>query len=747
MNVLTNKKPVIELDGFNGLYARGAYESCPADHLTDCMNCTFPGPKQVTIREPITVSSTIAGRSIISYFVAQTAAGPRLLTLNLTGNFYDESIGPTLLGNFAGADDFVAINLFGRTYISFKAKGKALTGTVIYYYDGTTFIPAAGAAPLTGPTLAQVSAGNVGPGTYKVAISFQSPTGYLTPPSPLASITTVGSNDIELSAIPTVPNTVPNYLAWKRVILVTQANQLTLFFVPGGTINDNTTTTATINFYDSSLIDSADYLNDILTSLPACSALKFYAGRLVLVGQLTYPDNLLLSNVSDPETFDGVLNVISFPVDYGDNTCSTALVILSVLYVMKPNGTYNTQDNGGTPSTWYVGIIDSALGAWDNGISIFASNASAQDVYDSAFVVTQRGIMLFQSGTYTPIAFSRKIESVWGMLSNVLYVGAFFYKIQIAHDVWSKRIYVAVPLSPPLQAGGSFFPAAYQYPLQTILMMDYQEGLSPDVVKWSIWTSGLFGLQGIYKMSFENFTLSYALGSTPVYQLTFCLGGTTVYKIVLPVTKKPQGYTTKYLPDTGPGTSAPINQYIITAPLKPVGGGTYTWLMLNLNIYGYGALALALFNNQRLNTPVQPTTITANIPAGSQTVTPASIVGITTSSVLLISNADGTSAEEVIPSVVTGTTFTAVFMFAKTGPGILVTNVTVTPVALRPFGLNFYTAADLQRLINFVAEGVQVLLQCDQTVPSGSNGFFQVMAIDIYGNKTWNMRPALTEAL
>ena len=176
MNVLTNKKPVIELDGFNGLYARGAYESCPADHLTDCMNCTFPGPKQVTIREPITVSSIIAGRSIISYFVAQTAAGPRLLTLNLTGNFYDESVGPTLLGNFAGADDFVAINLFGRTYISFKAKGKALTGTVIYYYDGTTFIPAAGAAPLTGPTLAQVGAGNVGPGTYKVAISFQSPT-------------------------------------------------------------------------------------------------------------------------------------------------------------------------------------------------------------------------------------------------------------------------------------------------------------------------------------------------------------------------------------------------------------------------------------------------------------------------------------------------------------------------------------------------------------------------------------------
>jgi hypothetical protein len=692
MNVVTDQKPIVELTGFNGLYARGAYDNCPLDHLTDCMNCSFPGPKQVTIREPVTVSSTLPnGRQIISYFIAQTSNGSRLLTLNANGQFYDESFGPTLLGTFPGADDFTALNIFGRTYISFKTKGKALVGTYIQYYDGTNFGPIAGYGPASVPTLAQVNPGNVGPGVYGVAVAFLSPNGYLSPPyqiggvQQLATITATGVNDIEISNIPTVPNTVVDYMNWQRVILVTQANQTTLFFYPGGTIANNTATTFNINFYDTSLVDSADYLNDITPAPIACSSLKFYNGRMIAVGSGSNtppdsgsPDQLLLSDVDIPESFNAVSGTVIVPVDYGANTSSTALVILGVLYVLKPNGTYSTQDNGGDPDTWSVTIVDSALGAWDNGVSLFASSASAQDVFDSSFIVTQRGLMIFQAGTYQTIPLTKKIESLWNLVDNT-----YMYKVQIAHDVWSKRVYIAIPLTPPFQLGLNF--TAGQF-LITILMMDYQEGLGPDQVKWSTWTSVLFrptSSSGISKLSFENFTLSYSSTATIIYQLAFCIGDNNIYKIIVFPANRSQNYTQPYIPDQGVGVSYSINQYIITPPILPPGGGVYVWLMLNMRIYGYGGLFITLFSKDR----------------------------------------------------------------------------SISSVA-NYFNMTSYVnlSYDLQRLINFTNEGLQVAFQNDQSDPYDTRlhytwwiaaqytGFFQLTNLGIYGTKLWSMRPALVES-
>jgi hypothetical protein len=60
------------------------------------------------------------------------------------------------------------------------------------------------------------------------------------------------------------------------------------------------------------------------------------------------------------------------------------------------------------------------------------------------------------------------------------------------------------------------------------------------------------------------------------------------------------------------------------------------------------------------------TTVAANIASGSQTVTVASILGITTSTQLTIDS--GTLQEVVTPSAVSGSTFTATFANAHTGP-------------------------------------------------------------------------------
>jgi hypothetical protein len=111
-------------------------------------------------------------------------------------------------------------------------------------------------APTSAPTLAQVNAGSVTAGVHQVYVCYQMTNGFISQPSPAASITSTGSQDIELSAIPVSSN--PNVSA--RVLLMTKAGATGLFFVPGGTIANNTATTGTINVADSSLVTSADYL-------------------------------------------------------------------------------------------------------------------------------------------------------------------------------------------------------------------------------------------------------------------------------------------------------------------------------------------------------------------------------------------------------------------------------------------------------------------------------------------------------
>lgn len=742
MNVTSGQNPLGTIKGFKGLHMRGAFESCPPDHLVACNNCVFPGPDQVSIREPVTISSTALGRQIVSYFIANVAGGARLLVLDISGDLYDVTATTHLIFFGAGTDDIACLNIFGRTYISPKIKGFPVSNFV-YVYDGTTFRIAAGAGPITTLTLAQVNPGNVSIGVHGVSVSYLSPTGYLTNPNPnIATITSTGSNDIEITGIPIYSGS-SDAANWKRVILVTQANQTELFFLPGGTINDNTTTTLNINFFDTSLISSADYLFNLYSGIPAGSALRFYNGRMVVIGNVSAPDNILVSRVSDPESFDKILGVVSLPRDYGLNTTKTAVIILGVLYPMKPNGTYSTQDNGGDPSTWPVYLIDSALGAWDNGVSLFSSSSSSQDVFDSSFIATRRGLMLFQAGTYQPVPFSKKIEGLWNLIDPNR-----FDRIQVAQDVWLKRVYVAVTLNvrppnflAPINSDSDQF-------IFVILMMDYQEGLNPDTVKWSTWTSGLLDLDtvdGLLKMTFENFTLAYAPGTLPIYQLSFCVGDANIYKIIILNPQRSPTYNFTYIPDLA---GIPINQFIVTPPSIINSDGVFSFTMFNLDVIGHGNLQLALFDRKGGFNAIL-VTITGSIATGVQTVTPFTMpASIFVGANLFITNPDGSNGEIVVVTAVTLTTFTANFTIPKTGPGIQL--YTSTDSILKSFNLGSFNASirhyNLQRLINFTSEGMQIVLWNDQNISSGNQGFFQLSKIDIYGKKMWQMRPALTES-
>ena len=715
----------INITGFNGLYNRGLAETCPPDHLQQCNNCIFPGKNQIGIREPVTYSSTsgISGRQIIAFQIITPVTKPILLTLGSDGKLYDET-NVVLLGTFTGATDFCTLSVFSRTYISLKTNGKAFPSGYLYYYDGTNFVPAAGAAPSLSAGLAQVNPGIVDAGVHIVAISFEYATGYLSPPSTIPSnITATGVNDIELSSIP-----IGNTYVVARHILMTMANQTELFFVPGGIINDNSTTIATINIHDSALVQSADYLNDIKTTLPSCSSLRLYHGRLVLIGVDVLPDILLVSYQQDPETINTVINTVTLPTDYGVNTTNTAAIIRDVLYAMKPNGTYAVQDNGGDASTWSVTSIDTGLGTYDTGLSIFSSAFSGQDILDQCLVLNKRGLLLF-NGSFSDPPLSYKIDSLWQT-----FLASYMFEAQLAHDIYLKRIYIFIPAS------------------ATLLMGDYQDGLSANAIKWSTWDfsgggSGILNT-AITKISIENFSSNY--GTTIIYNFTFCAGDIHIYKCQFPGVS----YSTPGEGDFYNGTSSlPINQIIQTANFD-FGDGVNIFTALNIGAVGWGILNIVL--NSKRGEVTYPTIYNSVV----NTLTTGKIVnwvsgslftGLSINNLVLINGVYYTIAT-VTSTQLTLTTSpgnqSGVALYANT----IQFNLTyynpylVTGTLLPAAGSNLY------RGINFLSEYASITLSCNSVfnftgLPNYTLAMFQLSSISLYGKVLYKIRPTMVQTL
>ena len=829
MSVASGKPPLATFNDFKGLWSRGAYDTCPKDHLTDCHNCAFPGPGQLTIREPVSVSYYNAGRNIISYFEATNATtGPVLLTLSTTTSYnglWAEFPIPVMLGSaatIAGTggvfpDDFTAINIYGRTYISFKYLGKALPGGNLWYWDGTDNLihAAGGAAPFSaiGPTLAQVTAGNVNAGWHGVAIAFLYRNGNISPPGNVTTINSTGSNDIELSSIDLPP--LGNQTVVGRVVLMTQANTTSaaaavaqLFFVPGNgglAAHDITTTTAVINSYDIALIESADYLNDVQSpTLPSCSALRFYNGRLVLIGQDVYPDNILVSQQplnGGLETINSVTGIVNVPADYAGNSSNTGFVINGVLYVLKPNGTFAVQDNGGDPSTWSVTPVDSALGAWDNATSMFSSTMSGSDISGLSFVATRKGLMTF-NGAYSSQSLSYKIHSIWSLINP-----ANFYKVQVAHDAWLKRVYVAVPLYSPSGFGkcntSGYIAINYTafLPQMTGLAMTIN-GVSytvssVDVTKLFLTLSTTAGIQTNVAWSLFAF-----VGGNSVNLAGRC---NTNGKVVTAIVTNPSFYpgmagmqisinnvlysvvsvdpTLSYVTlAASPGAQTNVDWAIeypgqpITANaslttcnlllvmdysdgLDPMSVKWSTWSSVAFSNYVPGILKMIVENYGAAGSSTYQLTFCTGLSTVYRVLKLAANQSqVITNTDLSDSNPDGTahlpinqfiiSAPASSPSGVS--TFTlidmSVYGYGNLYPSAFVKNRT-TQACLASFQLSNYepSGQNLARLINITNEEVMIALQCDQA-QTPSNGFFQLTAMRVFGNKMWDMRPSLTQS-
>lgn len=470
MNLTNYKKD--SLTKFMGLYKRGIPDNCPQDHSICNENCNFNKAGEVLTRDGM-IASMNAGHPVIRFFLSiTTAGGAQLLTLDESGNIYKDS-DPTPIFSYGGVIDFSALNLGPYTYIlPISAFGG--TPANLQVWDGVASVTrdAAGLPPSASFTASDGAAGNVDVGTYQIAVSFVTASGFTTPPGPNSGTFNAviynapGSKKIDLSGLPLGPTGTT-----ARQIIITKANELEFFFLgvsAGGFINDNTTTTTTLDFFDTDLAISADYLFDLMPVIPSSAfsgSLLQYHARLCITNQTAV---VKASRVQDQESFNMVDGLIQCPTEGGQaiyGLCQQR----DILYCMSFPGIFMAEDNTLEPSFWPITLIDGGVGSFGPGIGSLSGTTNALSSREIFLLCDRNGLFKF-NGSVDAVALTWKIDDIWKSINfNVA------EKISCIVDIFHDILYVIAPI------GNGTLPGI-------MLMGDYSEGLDAMNIKWSFWT-------------------------------------------------------------------------------------------------------------------------------------------------------------------------------------------------------------------------------------------------------------------
>src|ERR1035437_9057792 len=432
----------IETEDFKGLYKRGIADQCPPDHAICCENVRFSASGQVSTREGIAPSLALSHPVKRMFEVAIDNVGLIMLTMDWNGNLYQDA-NATPIFAAPNVTDFAAINLYNKVYILPIVSSGTIPNLQVWLGVTTTTRDAAGLAPTGSFAAATGGAGNVDIGDYQIAVSFITDTGFTTQPGPkIATVftpvlyTAPGGAAITLTGIPTGGTEVV-----ARQILITKANSDLYYYVgpsAGGFINDNTTTTATLNFFDTDLVLSADDLFDLLETIPGAArtgGLNVYHNRLVVVR--TNSDVIYISYPEDAESMN---NVTGFITDVQDSDAPQgALVLRDTLYITRAFSIYATQDTGDVPGTWSMTLVDGAIGSSQFALGTIAATNTALTTGDVALLANRAGLFLFNGEVVRP-QLSYKIQDVWDAITH-----GYDINITIQLDPFKKLIYVLLP--------------------------------------------------------------------------------------------------------------------------------------------------------------------------------------------------------------------------------------------------------------------------------------------------------------
>jgi len=215
----------------------------------------------------------------------------RMLALDSNGNLYKETSPGTLSlitpGGVAPNLYLASTTLFGRDYMAFA---DGTTGQDLpRQFDDTNFDRVSQIGPAEGPSVVDSgTAGNISPGAHQCVVIFVTRQGFWTAPSPPISWTAAGSQQATIANIPTGPANVV-----QRLLGFTASAGANFYNVPATmTINDNTTTSFTVDFSDTILLSgtSVDYLFSQV-ELPEQLGVAAYSERLFWWGERSNMDN------------------------------------------------------------------------------------------------------------------------------------------------------------------------------------------------------------------------------------------------------------------------------------------------------------------------------------------------------------------------------------------------------------------------------------------------------------------------
>lgn len=480
---------VFDSDKVRGYYDRSDIEFVPPTHLPLAINVDYTNEGWAP--RPGLTDSVAANNVIRFHAYERVNEVGRWIWLDSSGDFHDSIAGTTIL-SIPGCTDFSLLNLFNRVYISPHDRRTGMASEKVYVYDpdlAATARAAAGARATDGgaaftATLA-AAAGNVEVGTRLISYCFETNTGFRTKPiaTPVVYSTSTASRKITLSNYDTGPAGTAKrlFLASKRIKNYDPLKKVDyeLFFIPGGVINDNTTTAALdVNFFDADLIDSADYLNSVRETIPAGVFISYYSGRMV-VGEPAA--SISLANVSksgEPESFDETDGfIVAYPGE-GENL-TNGREYRSQFILTKLSRTLITQDNGLEPSSWKVDIVDGSIGCM-SCFGIAKVGSSAATSMDILLMLDKSGIQVF-NGSYQPLALTYAIERYWSTVDPVDYRRA-----QIVANVKKRKLYVALTTTTP---GGI---------QDNMLVGDWRYGFDAENICWAVWTSKLQGVGNMY---------------------------------------------------------------------------------------------------------------------------------------------------------------------------------------------------------------------------------------------------------
>lgn len=480
---MRDHKPIVQKEF--GLFDRGTDEVCPITRNLKANNLIYThfGAK---VREGTVLGLTFPNL-VRQHIYKRTGEADRLLLLNTSGEIHDSTNIGTPILTIPAMTDFSIVVMFNRAYISPHNGVTGLAGEKVYVYGGSGTARSTGASPPSGFNLDAhngSSGGHVETGGERlVAVAFETDTGYITRPGPIGPAyghyAATGTRKMDVLNIPIGPaGTVARHILVSRAQPNWNGDQVSpeLFFVPNGKISNNTDVQLLgIDFYDADLVSSADYLFDNLDNLPAFLGMCDYGGKLCGWGENAKPSIVRVSAAGQPES---VSSIEGFAIiNPGDGLGLTRCVShRGLLHCYKKQRHYMTQDNNLSAVTWKVVLIDSAIGTDVNGVSQVLD--SAGQTMDQYLIASRKGLQRF-AGAYDEQPLSFQVDDIWRRINN----GA-TNKIQVVQDPVAQRVYISLPLD------GSAT-------INTLLMMDYQNGLSAESVRWACWSFANYVIKSI----------------------------------------------------------------------------------------------------------------------------------------------------------------------------------------------------------------------------------------------------------